>query len=307
MGSHGNSYAHLQPQVQELMQKSNAERRMYLRGDIFVDYETARLIHAELEQAFSDPDKLRPNSLLLLGESDSGKSTIFEQFCSRHPASDNEDGLHAKIPVVRSQFPEADGLKVWHELSGDLNIVLPDTAPTNRHKTRVVKKLRDVGAKVIILDEVANLTFSTETRQATAFKAVKYLINAFKRPLVIALTPEIWDIFKTDEHVRTRFKVLPIVRLENDEEFAELLDNWEAVLPLKKPSKLSGAKLRARIYEISGGLMGNIEEVLKSAAGAAIGEEEQITLGVLKMIGFVTSNDVDTLIRKKMRGHKGKS
>ncbi len=307
MASPGNPYAHLQPHVQELMNQSDGERRSYLRGDIFVDYESARLIHAELEQAFNDPDKVRPNSILLLGEPDSGKSTIFEQFCARHPASDNENGLHAKIPVVRSQFPESDGLKVWQEISGDLNIVLPDSATMPRHKAKVLEKLKDVEAKVIILDEVANLTFSTETRQATAFKAVKYLINSFRRPLVIALTPEIWDIFKTDGHIRTRFKVFPVVRQENDAEFAELLDNWEAVLPLKKPSKLSGTKLRARIHALSGGLMGNIEEVLKLAAEAAIGEEEQITLGVLRKIGFATSEDVDTLVRRKMRGSKGKS
>ncbi|MCV2353162.1 TniB family NTP-binding protein [Paucibacter sp. B2R-40] len=292
----GGEYLHLLGEVRTIAALSDHERRDYLDHDFFVDFESMRAIREELNQLPGLPSARKPRSFIILGESQMGKSTVLEEFELDHQASDNPEGEFASVPVLRVQFAEDGGKGLWNELSGALNIVLPASASWMRHKMKVLDTIKSVEVKAIVIDEIANMMSYSKDKQDIALNGIKYLMNHHRRPIVLGATPEVYSVIKVDPQIRNRFKVLILRRLKPDEEMAEFLENWEKVLPLRKASNLGEKNIVKAVYDLTLGLTGDIEQVLKMAAKYAIGRGEMITTEVLSEMGWVTQDDVDEAV-----------
>lgn len=285
-------YPHLNRDVAQVADRDAVARIKFLRQDRFIPYRAASDAMAELEDLLSWPDTVRPPCRMLLGESAMGKSAIFKEFESDHPASDNIGGDMALVPVFRMQFPETGSDGIYSEIIRKLNSE-PVTAPSSSKLRSLALNILDrVGNRVLIIDEIANVITKDLNRQTIAMNATKFITNELERPIVLGVTPEAFTVVNKDKHLKTRFEPIFLPRFKDEtgdnggNDYREFLFGLEMALPLRKPSGLAtDPEIAHEIMLRTHGITGNIVKLVVACARHAIASgEECITAETVKNV-----------------------
>jgi hypothetical protein len=109
----------------------------------------------------------------------------------------------------------------------------------------VLRLLRQVGCRMLMLDELHNLLAAPIPRQRELLNLLRYLGNELRVPLVCLGTREAYLAIRSDDQLENRFEPFLLPPWEDGPELGRLLASFEAVLPLREPSGL-GAPLCAR-------------------------------------------------------------
>jgi len=97
--------AHLSSQTAELLTLSDHARIQRIRSPRWIGYPQAKEILTKLEDLLTYPKSHRMPNLLIVGDTNNGKTMLVERFHSLHPASDEPDGVAVKVPVLVVQAP----------------------------------------------------------------------------------------------------------------------------------------------------------------------------------------------------------
>lgn len=73
-------YAHIAPQFREVMVKTDLERLDFLEQSRWIDYPAAQKLRAILDGMLRVPERTRMPNLLLVGPSNSGKTSVVSRF-----------------------------------------------------------------------------------------------------------------------------------------------------------------------------------------------------------------------------------
>src|ERR1700727_811130 len=76
-----------------------------LRGARFIDYPVANKVIAQLEDLVQLPKVHRMPNLLIIGETNNGKSMIINRFLKRHEPTGKLGSLPSSFPVLVVQAP----------------------------------------------------------------------------------------------------------------------------------------------------------------------------------------------------------
>lgn len=271
-------YPHLSDEAALMADQDNECRIAYILRDRFLYHHEAESALDELEMLYSLDNAVRPQGRLVVGRSLMGKSTLFDEFMRRHPAADNPDGDAAIVPIVMVQYPDTAKEGIYPEILAKLNAHLPANTKSPELRRATVELLRQVGMRVLLIDELHNLLEGSPNAQKKGINSIKYLMNELHRPVVAAGTIQALNAIRTDEQISSRLSPLPLNRFRDDESFQELLQLFELVLPLRKPSYLSDPELSSLIHQNTFGIVGRVSELLNKAAIHAIRKgEERIT------------------------------
>lgn len=278
-------YPHLAKAVAVVAGLDDSKRIAYIRRDRFVPHKRAEEVLTDLEMLYRMEDAVRPQGRLVVGRSLMGKSTIFDEFLRNHRASDNPDGDAAIVPVLLVQYPEAASEGIYPEILAKLNARLPTNAQPRAQRKAAVELLRSIGLRVLLVDELHNVLEGSANAQRKGLNSIKYLMNELHRPVVCAGTVEVLNAIKSDPQMHSRLKRLPLVRFKDDLDFQELLAGFELLLPLRQASGLADEILSTQIFQITMGIVGEVADLLNSAAIYAIEEGiECITADVIKAV-----------------------
>jgi hypothetical protein len=270
--------SHLEPSVAQICLLDDQARIDHIRKDRFIAYAQAENILAELEILMHLDDAVRPQGRLLAGRSLMGKSTIVAEFMRKHAADDNASGDVARVPVVCVQYPESASGNLYGEILAALNATLPSRARVQELRAACVDLLRNVGMRILLVDEFHNILEGSTSAQTKALNSIKYLMNELHRPLVVIGTEQVIIATEKDRQISSRLRVLPLRRFMFDDDFCDLLAAFEVILPLRKASNLYEPKLAKLIHEHTNGITGDVADLLNAAAIMAIETgTEQIT------------------------------
>ena len=100
-----------------------------------------------------------------------------------------------------------------------------------------------------------------------------------------------WKAYHSDfadfRQLENRFEPFLLPRWDNDADLGRLLASFEATLPLREPSDLSGPALRALILRRSEGTMGEISALLNAAACLALSMgRERIDADIINEVNY---------------------
>ena len=127
-------------------------------------------------------------------------------------------------PVVVAQVPpEPVERDLYRELLAALQAPALVGGPVAREKDVCRSRLRTVGARMIILDEVNGMLAGTFRQQRVFLNALQFLANDLKAPLVCAGTDLARQALLTDPQLAERFEALHLARWRNDRVFGRLL------------------------------------------------------------------------------------
>ena len=225
--------SHIRPEIHDLVALSGVERLARLPTNRWIGYTRASQVLALLEHLLaSEPGKIRPRNLLIVGPSNNGKTMIAERFLRGHPSYTSENDDREIIPVLMVQMPASPTPIRFHaEILAALNSPVSTQGRTLQVESMSMRLLTGVGCRMLIIDELHNLLAATAQRQREMLNLLRFLGNALRIPLVCLGTREAYLALRTDDQLENRFQPFVLPLWEDGPEFARLLASFETVLP----------------------------------------------------------------------------
>lgn len=291
---------HLLPKVAAYLDRPDPERITYIHSPRWIGYPRAQETLDRLEKLLSHPKSHRMPNLLIIGDTNNGKTMLVQRFCSRHKPEDNPDGEAAVVPVLYVQAPPIpDESRFYNAI---LELLFAPYKPgdrADRKQFQAIKLLRTVGLKMLVIDEIHHILAGTMSKQKAFLNVIKYLGNELEVPIVGIGTRDAFRAIQTDLQLSNRFDHALLPRWDNDDEYLRLLATFERAIPLRQPSNLVDSALADKIYSMSEGYIGEISRLLEAAAVDAVETGgERIDKKRLDHIGWVAPSER----RKEPRG-----
>lgn len=277
----------LLPETREMLSKSEEERVRYVEAEHFIAYTRANEIITTMERLMRVPRQSRMPCLLIVGDSNNGKTSIIREFRMMHPATDGMD--EAAQPVVSILAPIAPDVHAFYdEILNDILIPFKKSDPISKKEMEIRYHFVNLGVKLLIVDEIHNVLSGSVAKQKVFMNALKNLNNKLFLPIVLVGTKDALAT-SADIQISNNFRPILLPAWELNRDYVSLLASIEKTLPLKKPSVLAkDRELAILILELSEGLIGEIVALAREAAEQAIKTgKERITLEDVKKIGFV--------------------
>lgn len=283
--------------LENIMNYSDKERILSVKKFKWIGYTNAINIHKKLEDLRDYPKTLRMPNLLLIGDSNNGKTVLLNKFAENNNSFVDENTQELILPVLMVQAPpDPDEKRFYNSILEGLFAPYKNSEKIEARQQRVIHLLKKVNLKVLIIDEIHHLLAGTISKQRTFLNVIKYLSNELKISIVCSGTREAFNAIQTDPQLANRFEPKILSKWQFDEEYLRLLASFEKVLPLKEPSHLIERSLANTILIKSEGLLGEISKILELSTILAIETGiEKINKNILDNIDYISPSD-----RKKM-------
>lgn len=291
---------HLSPAVRTALELSDEERIKRVRSPRWICYPTARRILDRLEDLLTYPRTHRMPGLLLVGETNNGKTMIINRFRQLHPAHDNPDGEAISLPVLIVQSPPtpSEG-RLYDTIMEKVACPFRHNDSPGRKQFQVITVLRQVGLRLLIIDEIHHVLAGSLLQQHNFLNTIKHLSNELQIPIVGVGTREAFNAIQTDPQLANRFEPVFLPRWTigdrlkpEADPYLQLLASFECMLPLNRPSNLIAPTLALKILSLSEGLIGEVSAILnKAAVKAILSGKERIDFRLLEEIQFTPPSD----------------
>lgn len=286
------NFDHLSEATREVMSLSDEDRIFHIRKDRWIGYDRANEIITKLEDLLVHPKVERMPNMLIIGDSNNGKSRLINHFHSKHPAHDNPLAKGIKVPVLLLEAPSSGSVEHLHKRILDLLIspYKPNTKPADL-EDQVIKILKNIDLGIIIIDEIHNLLSGAPRQQRQFLTALKSLGNLVQVPIIGVGTNAAFTAFQSDPQISNRYVTERLSKWKLDEQFLKFLASLVKIIPLKDPSNLIDRPIATKIYSMSEGLIGEISTLLNEAAIWAIknkkaNQPECITIEAINACGY---------------------
>ncbi|MFY9075390.1 TniB family NTP-binding protein [Malaciobacter mytili] len=299
-------------EAQEIINKTNEERIAYISEDRWIHYPQAEEIIQALESIKTyEKNKTRVTSILLVGSSNNGKTSLLEEFVRRNPSydyySENSDKLTKEffdnynaigIPALSILAPnEPNESRLYSNILNKIFAPFNERDSVARKQYLVEYYLDLLNVDMLIIDEIHNILSGSIAKQKQVLNAIKNLSNHLKIPIVLSGTKDALRAVSTDTQISSRFRPIYLKKWRMDKEFVSLLATFLKTLPLKKESTILTVNTSMEILEISDGNIGDIVGLLKKAAIYAIkSKSERITLKEIKECGYISMSNVNKIV-----------
>lgn len=269
-----------------LLAASDQERISFIRRKRWIPYKRAVEILEMMEDLLQEEPSDRMPCFLLIGETGAGKTTIMRRFQEAHRPDDNLHGDAAIIPVLYVRCPNSADITLLYQAI--LENTFTPFKPSDREKTlkpQVRKVLREVGLKVLLLDELQHALVGSKKGTRAFLNELKNLVGELRVSIVGVGIRGAELAMRSDPQLNSRFETETLERWGNNDDFKRLLASFERWLPLREASHLP--QLSADLRRISEGWISDLDLVLQRAAIRAIQTgKERIDAQILKSIRF---------------------
>jgi hypothetical protein len=296
------SIDHLTEATARLLELDDTARIERIRAPRWIGYPRAKEVLAKLTDLLTYPKSHRMPNLLIVGDTNNGKTMLIERFCAQHPANDNPSGDGVIVPVLSIQAPPVpDEGRFYNAI---LELLFAPYKPNDRvdkKQLQVIKLLRYVDLKILIIDEIHHVLAGNLNRQRAFLNVLKFLGNELRVPIVAVGTRDAFRALQTDPQLANRFEPALLPRWELNNDFLRLLASFERMLPLRQVSGLHDTALAGRLFSMSEGYIGELSRVLTKAAAYAVESGvERINAKVLDQIEWVSPSDRKRQIDRAM-------
>lgn len=287
-----NKYPHLHPNLVPTMDLDVGMRIEQLKKPRWIGYPRAQQVLDKLEDLLIHPKEPRMPGILLVGPSNNGKTKLIRMFTKRHPVDENIKGNSINAPVLYVQAPPTPSESAFYSqiLTTLFERIPASSADVKREK--VIHVLREIGTKVLIIDELHNILAGASVKQQQFLNMIKYLSNELEICIVGCGTGDLLRAVSVDPQIQNRFtpELLPLWAMGKP--YKQLLASFEMVLPLKEASNLATEPLASQILALSEGTIGEASILINMAAEYALKSgEEKITSEGLKKSGYIPPED----------------
>jgi hypothetical protein len=288
-------YPHLHPSARPWAEEDAGSRIRRIRTDRWIGYARAQAALAAIDDVLSFPKRTRMPNLLLVGPTNNGKTMIVEKFRRSHPmlaAADAQGGV-AQMPVLKMQMPAGpDERRFFAAILDELGMGQWRGDSMAARQSSAVSLMRATNVRMLVIDELHNLLSGSRVQQRRLLNLLRWLGNELQIPLVGVGTAEALRAIRSDDQLVNRFVPISLPVWSEDDEYRRLLSTFEALLPLRKPSRLAEPALAGKIFSRSEGVLGEIVAIVtRSAVDAVLSGAEAISSQMIEKGGFIAPSD----------------
>lgn len=280
-------FPHLLPKTAEKLSLSDEERIIEIGCERWIGYPKAQEVLQRFDDILKHPRVSRMPNAMLIGRTNNGKTDLVKRFCKSHLPQMPENGGRLNAPVMFIQAPPSPNESdLYVAILTTLYERVP-TSSTAAKRARVLHILREIGLKVLFIDELHNSLAGSTTKRQQFLNALKFLGNELQISIIASGTEDLLRAVAIDNQIQNRFATILLPRWKYDRQFKQLLMTFERLLPLHQPSKLHEGLLGKKIFALSEGAIGEVSNLLDAASIYAIRHKtECITTEVLDNCSF---------------------
>ena len=263
---------HLSDKARSLINASNDEKIFYINTDRWIGYPRSQEVLNSLEDLMCYPKTDRMPNLLIVGDSNNGKTKILKQFLKRYPFDIDEDTALNIQPVVMVSAPsKPDENSFYIRMLQELHTPYVKNESASVKRERIIRVLKKRQTRMLIIDEIQHLIAGSLNAQRNLLNAIKDLSNTLQIPIVGAGIEDAFNAIQVDSQLANRFQleVLPrwkINTLDDTKNFARLIASIEQSLILPEASYLYKKPYLEKIHYLSEGLIGEVFQILRKLA-----------------------------------------
>jgi hypothetical protein len=248
-----------------------------------------------LEDRLAEPQSHRMRNVLIIGDSNSGKTRLALRFMRRHRPQVNLSSPSV-VPLLYVKATAADENKFYNAIFEELPVYKHgQTARSDMKEILAIRAMRDCGIRMLIIDEFHNLVKAPNQKQNNFRRVIRSLGNQLKIPILALGTREAFHAISSDSHLANRFQVVSLPKWElngagadEPSEYRKFLAAFERALPFHETSDLGNDPMAAKIYALSEGNIGEAADLLRDAARWAVrNDDARITEEALVECEFV--------------------
>jgi len=266
--------SHLTPSAQRLTALPDDERIMHIRADRWIGYPRAVEAVNKLEQLYQWPAKQRMPNILIIGQTNNGKSMVIEKFRRQHLPISNDD--QEFIPVLCVQMPSEPSIfRFYTSILAAMGSPLKPRIPVAVIEQQALALMRKVNVKMLVIDELHNVLAGSAISRREFLNLLRFLGNELRIPLIGVGTHEAYLAIRSDNQLENRFEPFVLPLWEVNDDARSLLASFAASFPLRQRSHISTTDMAKYILARSEGTIGELAYLLTQAAIVAIetGEE----------------------------------
>lgn len=284
---------HLNAGAVSALELSDAERINRVRSSRWIGYTRAKQVLAKLEELLTHPKQHRMPNLLVVGDTNNGKTVLVNRFEKLHPAYDNPGGDGITLPILSIQAPPTpDETRFYNTILEKLFAPYKPSDRVDKKQFQTIRILSRIKTRMLIIDEIHHILAGNLNKQRNFLNTIKYLGNELQIPIVGVGTKDAFHAVQTDPQLSNRFEPAVLPRWEMGTEYLKLLASFERMLPLKKPSTLIETGLALKLLSMSEGTIGELSTVLGKAAVKAVESGgECINTKILDSIGWILPSE----------------
>ena len=255
------------------------DRISLIQSDIWIGFPRAEQVLDRLQSLIEAPRQTRMPGLLVHGASGIGKTMIARNLSRRYaPEYDPMAGV-THTPLLLLQAPPAPDerrfyLHILAALGAPATAIAVRAQNVASLEVRVIALLRDLGLRMIMIDEVHNLLAGTHREQRRFLNVLRYLSNELEVSLVCFGVSEAVDAIRGDVQLARRLDEHHLPNWRDDSEFSNMIQTLIAAMPLEKKSNLKVKSLR-QILALTGGITSRVFSLVKDLAIDAIRSGEE--------------------------------
>jgi type II secretory pathway predicted ATPase ExeA len=200
--------AHLNASACAALDLPMDERIRRIRSPRWIGYTRAKQILSQLEEVLTHPKTHRMPSLLVVGDTNAGKTMIANRFVQLHPGYHRPRRAAIVVPVLLMQAPPGPEESRFYEM---LIESLVKTSPLRgrvslaKQQALVLQLLQLIDLQLLIIDDLQNIVTGPVRKQRQFLNVLKSLSNALQIPLVGLGTPEALHAIQADPQLANRF------------------------------------------------------------------------------------------------------
>jgi Cdc6-like AAA superfamily ATPase len=280
-----------------MISKINKDRIKTLFADNWVNHPKAVEVIKAMNFLVDYPRNFRMPNLLIIGDSNVGKTLTANRFTQQHPGylyEEEESGLGMieKLcrPVIMMQCPYLPSERIFfHNILDVFGLTYAKTGRIDVVQEKAYGILSRLKVKVVILDEIHHVLSGSAAKQREFLNLLKHLSNELKISIIALGTHDAHYVINSDPQLASRFEKITIPKWEYNDDYFSLLATLEEIIKLKKRSLLISEKIARKIFSMTEGILGEIVHVVKLAAKFAIEDEsEKITISILDQIHYTS-------------------
>lgn len=248
-----------------------------------------------LEDRLVEPRSHRMRNILIVSETNNGKTTLALKFLHRHAPTVNL-AKESSVPILKIEATAADENRFYNTILEELPVYKHgQNARGEMKQLFAIRALRECGIRMLIIDELHNMLDAPPVKQRRFLRVLKTLGNELKIPIVALGTRDALNALNSDRQLANRFQVvvLPKWALNGDDpskpsEFRQFLATFEKMLPLEHVG-LGNDPYAKRIFEKSEGTIGETTDLLRDAARWAVRNgRKRIDIEILEQCGYIS-------------------
>jgi hypothetical protein len=286
-----NSHVHIS--IEPFLSLSDAERIQKIKSEKWIGYSKSKIILNKLEDLLQHPKTIRMPNLLLVGDTNNGKTILINKFYNDHRPNvvDNAEKITSDVIYVQAP-PKPDERRFYNSILDLLFVPYRFNDRVEKKQQQIIQIMRRLGVKMLIIDEIHHVLAGNAMAQRTFLNVIKYMANELQIVIVGVGIKDAFNVINSDPQLANRFEPMVLPRWKMNEEYLRLLASFEYILPLQKPSLLHENSIAMQLLSMSEGSIGEISTIIKKAAILAIeNKTEKITKEILSSIDYISPSD----------------